>query len=375
MIEMDLALIEWKAKAKIQEKKLWRGNACCVKSRISAFSLTLAFAVFGLTTWALSALPIQVITVLATAFPLASYACLRTSIATDVPQGSFDPPLTREGLSSIPLGLFSILTICMIISVLAKLLVPMNEMLLVTNYRLYWSALFVLIFLLYAIWMIVLKRDDQDQLWPIYVLIIFSGLLCYTTFSTTQPEFAAGFFRATQECLMLFCWIVTTAVVYRNKLPRVFSFAAAVLIFLEPPTLVSTMIPMFFPSMNASGGEPQAIIITAVMTFILVVATGVLFWSESFANTRSRKRGVKAESSDPLLAVIDQIMNEYGLTKREGEIVLCLSKGYTLPQTAEMLFISLDTVRTHVKAVYRKTGVHKKRQLIAIIEKKSLTDT
>ncbi|WP_442904065.1 helix-turn-helix transcriptional regulator [Gordonibacter sp.] len=51
-------------------------------------------------------------------------------------------------------------------------------------------------------------------------------------------------------------------------------------------------------------------------------------------------------------------------------VALHLTRGYTLPQTADMLCVSLDTVRTHVKSLYKKLGIHKKQSLIAIVEEK-----
>lgn len=236
-----------------------------------------------------------------------------------------------------------------------------------TNFRLYWSVLFVLIFILYALWLIVLKRKDPDTLWPVYTLVIFSGLLCYSSFSSSEPQFAAGFFRATQECLMLFCWVTVSAMVYRNKLPRVFCFTMAMLIILQPPTLVSTMITALFPSADIFG-ETQALIVIAVMTFVLVLATGILIWIGSFPGSRLRKQKPETEPVSSLAGIIDDLVSEFGLTKREGEIITCLAKGYDLPQTAQLLFISLNTVRTHVKNIYRKMGIHKKQQLIVIIE-------
>lgn len=57
----------------------------------------------------------------------------------------------------------------------------------------------------------------------------------------------------------------------------------------------------------------------------------------------------------------------YGLTLREIEVVDLLKRGYTMPQTGERLFISHDTVRSHVKSIYKKLGVHSKGELIDIV--------
>ncbi len=58
----------------------------------------------------------------------------------------------------------------------------------------------------------------------------------------------------------------------------------------------------------------------------------------------------------------------HGLSERETEIMLYIAKGYSKPFIAEKLFITDNTVRTHVKRIYEKVGVHSKRELQELIE-------
>jgi DNA-binding NarL/FixJ family response regulator len=53
-----------------------------------------------------------------------------------------------------------------------------------------------------------------------------------------------------------------------------------------------------------------------------------------------------------------------GLTKREVELLELLSKGFRYKDIAEKLFISTDTVRTHVRNVYLKLQVNSKIEAI-----------
>jgi DNA-binding NarL/FixJ family response regulator len=46
------------------------------------------------------------------------------------------------------------------------------------------------------------------------------------------------------------------------------------------------------------------------------------------------------------------------LTEREQEVLRCLVRGLSYKQTADELAISLDTVRTHIRALYKKLQVH-----------------
>ncbi len=47
-----------------------------------------------------------------------------------------------------------------------------------------------------------------------------------------------------------------------------------------------------------------------------------------------------------------------GLTTREVEVLALIAHGKTYPQIAETLYISPDTVKSHVRHIYEKTDVH-----------------
>jgi DNA-binding NarL/FixJ family response regulator len=56
--------------------------------------------------------------------------------------------------------------------------------------------------------------------------------------------------------------------------------------------------------------------------------------------------------------------NKYNLTQREKEILLNLSKGNSFKMMAGELFISIDTVRTHIKRIYEKLQVHSQTEAV-----------
>lgn len=53
------------------------------------------------------------------------------------------------------------------------------------------------------------------------------------------------------------------------------------------------------------------------------------------------------------------------LTAREGEVLDCVVRGLTYPECAAALGLSLGTVQTHIKAIYRKLNVGTKAEAAA----------
>ncbi len=53
-----------------------------------------------------------------------------------------------------------------------------------------------------------------------------------------------------------------------------------------------------------------------------------------------------------------------GLSLREREVLLNLSKGHSYKEIAAALFVSVETVRTHVRNIYEKLHVHNRSEAI-----------
>ena len=57
--------------------------------------------------------------------------------------------------------------------------------------------------------------------------------------------------------------------------------------------------------------------------------------------------------------------NTFNLSEREKEILSCLVKGMSYKLIADACFISIDTVRGHIRSIYEKLHVHSKGEAIA----------
>jgi DNA-binding CsgD family transcriptional regulator len=62
------------------------------------------------------------------------------------------------------------------------------------------------------------------------------------------------------------------------------------------------------------------------------------------------------------------LVEQHLLTPRECDILLLLAQGRDAPYSANRLFISKNTVRTHIKSVYVKIDVHSRQELLDLLE-------
>ena len=61
------------------------------------------------------------------------------------------------------------------------------------------------------------------------------------------------------------------------------------------------------------------------------------------------------------------IAEQFGLTRREEEVLLLLAQRKTVPDVERELFISNSTAKTHCKNIYKKLGVHKREDLLVLM--------
>ncbi len=65
-------------------------------------------------------------------------------------------------------------------------------------------------------------------------------------------------------------------------------------------------------------------------------------------------------------------VNTFNLSDREKEILSCLVKGMSYKLIADACFISIDTVRGHIRNIYEKLHVHSKGEAIATAIKSNI---
>ena len=56
--------------------------------------------------------------------------------------------------------------------------------------------------------------------------------------------------------------------------------------------------------------------------------------------------------------------HKLGLSQREVEVLQLLSQGYSNQEIADKLFVSLNTVKTHIQKIYQKLNAKRRTQAI-----------
>lgn len=77
--------------------------------------------------------------------------------------------------------------------------------------------------------------------------------------------------------------------------------------------------------------------------------------------------GAAKKPGDRISRQATRLQEHYRLSARELEVMELLARGNSVPKIAEMLVVSENTIRTHSKRIYTKLDIHKKQELIDLI--------
>lgn len=74
------------------------------------------------------------------------------------------------------------------------------------------------------------------------------------------------------------------------------------------------------------------------------------------------------EQLSPFARNLDAFCERYDLTPREREVLLEALHGYSMENIGRRLYVSRETVKTHLRRIYNKVGVSGKQELISFID-------
>lgn len=203
-------------------------------------------------------------------------------------------------------------------------------------------------------------------LWVAFVLLFFGGLFIIAALMPKLAFIDSEIVVISRTFLGFFLWVVITNVARSQKTDPIFLLCIFFLITDCVSGLLTNYAVPFLTLQYPGFAEENRGVLALLMAFILLLGSfGVL-------GTAALK-SVSATSEAPDLAnggekerqeACERISERSKLTNRETEVLYYVSQGHSIKKIAESLFISTSTVQSHVKNLYRKTGLHTRQEVI-----------
>ncbi len=331
--------------------------------RRAAVSLSGAFAVGSVYAMAMQHVSPWALACAAVVLPLLSGTILASNLSSCDP-GSFSAKLDRRTLAAVPWGTLGLVVLCCVTSAVAELIVPVRSSSEVYSFNALWPLLYFAIFAIVIALYLAKREGGLFLVWPLFTFLLACGLLAFSSFFYLYPGVSSTILRATQDILALFLWMYSVDLVRDRRLPRVplLSLCVVLLTYVSHAPLPPGFSPEALPF-----GNLLAVFLPFASALVLLACTILLLMGKARMlggakqGDAARTNGWVAKREHPDLA-------QWDLTAREREVVSYILRGYTYPQIAERLFLSIDTVRFHAKNIYAKLSVHSKAELVELVE-------
>ena len=238
-----------------------------------------------------------------------------------------------------------------------------------------------------ALWMLVSRSDSkEDSLFSFSVLLVVAGFInAPFTFLTDMPS-ANALLRIGVRCFDMLVWLVVLAVGRRNMLALLPTFA--LVRFMGAVGTDVGAIAGHTTNDLVGTNSDAAMLIAEVVLFAFVAFLWLGFRRFSFSDTIRGVVGVGGKVVEhtvaevtPVASVVEPELQERsieeqctelgsacGLTERETEIFAMLARGRNGQFVMDHYVVSRNTVKSHVKHIYAKLGVHSQQELIDLME-------
>lgn len=215
--------------------------------------------------------------------------------------------------------------------------------------------------------------------WITFALLFLMGLLLIRANGPGLFSFGVALVSAGGRSfeLLLFILVFLELVVARHR-PWV-----PVVLFLLPEAVAATLSRVALPALYASRELTfagyvgplslglAALFIACIMVYLVAeLMRRPIQDSDPFAAvTAAARPSATPELRDPLEAHLRDVSDRYALSARESTVALLVARGYTAERIAAKEGLSINTVRTHTKNLYRKLGIHSRQELIDLAER------
>lgn len=217
------------------------------------------------------------------------------------------------------------------------------------------------------------KRAERLQAaWSLGALLVFAGLLLMLALPGEGRQLGGALVVVGRTCLGLLFWIILVDLVRSGAYSLLGTFGV---VFLMVEVLSSFLGYVVVPELLNMFDSATTNVVTLTLTaiaFALIAATMVFF-----NRTRLEEAPLPMAASQPLVepavpgeagGVTPDVFAARGLTEREAEVAVLLAAGHSQRKISEVLSVSIGTVQSHIKAIYRKFDIHSRQEFIDALQ-------
>lgn len=201
-----------------------------------------------------------------------------------------------------------------------------------------------------------------------FVLIL--AIVCCTASMVFYMESGEMLFYILAEsvALLMLCsyWIMALLQFKTNKNARLYVYAYSLYLLFAVEYYVVRQIG--FPGIRLFSGQLKI----SCITEMIVLLTGMIYRANMVLHeNRYFRQKIEAyiqEKSDKEKLDLHSLRIKYHLTERETEVLQYMAKGMTNPEIAEKMFVSVNTVKYHIRNIFVKMEISSRNEAICKVQ-------
>lgn len=194
--------------------------------------------------------------------------------------------------------------------------------------------------------------------------LLASALLMIAIFGEAYVGAVAPLMTAVNVTIEIISWILLADIARTTRTPAFIVFALG---------RMAVQAGMFSGQLSAWLLADYVAPFAIFSVFALMMVSGFMFSNQDTvlvfeAPTKREREEAERRLGSSLGDHLELVADAHGLTQREKEIFLLWVTGHGSKYIQETLVISSSTVKTHVRHIYEKCGVHSRAEIMKLLE-------
>lgn len=227
---------------------------------------------------------------------------------------------------------------------------------------------------LYSRWQARRGRPNSFP-WIPYVLVCVTALYIAVLFAETMPYVSNEVLLPTRPLATLYIWggVITGIARMRGGTGTAAGCVALPILAANRMSSTASFLAWGGASMPPSLANALALSLALALTLGLVAYLALpLLRAGQRAPAglgEGRPGSDPAETSEGAPPPLDEarlaeVARRHGLSERESQVLVLIAQGNSRAKTAELLNLSVNSVQTYARGLYRKMGVHSRQELV-----------
>ncbi|MGY5351573.1 7TM diverse intracellular signaling domain-containing protein [Wenyingzhuangia sp. IMCC45533] len=206
-------------------------------------------------------------------------------------------------------------------------------------------------------------------------ILLMAAFINYLLYIPTEQFLFVAIADTISLLILLYYWCVGVVIFKKHDFAKFFVIGYCLILFSAFLFILPRDWGFQHLSVSSKTIKVGAVLEMLILTYAITYRVKILqkendqFKREIQTFLNKIKELESSDDSEQHPVEFDLLITKHDLSERETEVLLLIYKGYTNKRIADELFVSLNTVKYHIRNIYQKLNIKSKNEVIDIVTK------